>query len=108
MSTKKTPLPKGVRRLPTPTTAMEGMNVFNTSNTTAVSGTSLGASVAKHQVMVTGDARDSVNINLANDWTRTDTVVAYGTHNYSVYNANAGAAQLLIDQLMVNAASHVL
>ena len=87
---------------------MSGMNVFNTSNTTAVSGTSLGASVAKHQVMVTGDARDSVNINLTNDWTRTDTVVAYGTHNYSVYNANAGAAQLLIDQQIANATSHVL
>jgi hypothetical protein len=38
-----------------------------------------------------------------------DTVVTYGGHTYKVYNANSSvAAQLLIDQSIVNNAGHVL
>lgn len=87
---------------------MSGENLFNSTNTTAVSGTGIGTSVAKHQVMITGTALDTANIALAS-WTNSNTVVAFEGHNYVVYNANSSvAAQLLIDQAIVNAAGHVL
>jgi hypothetical protein len=87
--------------------AVADMNLFTTSNTTAVSGTSLGASVAKHQLMITGGAEDYANIGVSN-WTLSTTVVTYGTHQYKVYNANSSVyAQMLIDQNIVNA-GHVL
>ena len=86
---------------------MAGMNLFTTSNTTAVSGTSLGASVAKHQIMITGGAEDYANIGVSN-WTLSTTVVTYGSRNYKVYNANSSVyAQVLVDQNIVNA-GHVL
>jgi VCBS repeat-containing protein len=87
---------------------MSGDNVFNSTTTTAVSGTGIGATVAKHQVMITGDASDTANITAA-DWTQSTTVVGFEGHNYVVFNANNGvAAQLLIDQAMVNASGHVI
>ncbi len=87
---------------------MSGDNVFNSTNTTPVSGTAIGATVAKHQVMITGDATDTANITAA-DWTQSTTVVGFEGHNYVVFNANNGvAAQLLIDQAMVNASGHVI
>jgi hypothetical protein len=87
---------------------MSGMNLFNTSNTVAVSGTSLGSSVAKHQLMITGGSEDYANIGTSN-WTLSTTVVTYGGRTYKVYNANSSvAAQLLIDQSIVNNAGHVL
>jgi hypothetical protein len=87
---------------------MSGMNLFNTSNTVAVSGTSLGASVAKHQLMITGGSEDYANIGTSN-WTLSTTVVTYGGRTYKVYDANSSvAAQLLIDQSIVNNAGHVL
>jgi hypothetical protein len=85
---------------------MSGMNLFNsgTSGLSLVSGTSLGILVQKHQVMITGNANDSVNMNLASDWSNSGTVVSYNSFNYVVYNANNNvAAQLLIDQAIVNA-----
>ena len=86
---------------------MAGMNLFTTSNTTAVSGTSLGSSVAKHQLMITGGAEDYANIGGSN-WTLSTTVVTYGTHTYKVYDANSSVyAQVLVDQNIVNA-GHVL
>ena len=86
---------------------MAGMNFFTTSNTTAVSGSSLGASVAKHQLMITGGAEDYANIGVSN-WTLSTTVVTYGSRNYKVYNANSSVyAQVLVDQNIVNA-GHVL
>ena len=90
-------------------TDMSGMNLFNsgTSGLSLISGASLGSLVQKHQVMITGGANDTVNINLASDWTNSGTVVSYNNHNYAVYNANNVAAQLFIDQQMVNA-NHVL
>jgi hypothetical protein len=87
---------------------MSGMNLFNTSNTAAVSGTSLGSSVAKHQLMITGGSEDYANIGTSN-WTLSTTVVTYGGRTYKVYDANSSvAAQLLIDQNIVNNAGHVL
>lgn len=84
---------------------MSGMNVFNSGNTTAVGGTALAASIARHQVAVYGDAFDTVNIGTG--WTNTGTVVGYAGHNLVVYNSNTSAAQILIEQAMVSAA-HVL
>jgi hypothetical protein len=55
-----------------------------------------------------GTALDTANITLAS-WTISNTIVAFEGHNYVVYNANSSvAAQLLIDQAIVNAAGHVL
>jgi hypothetical protein len=56
--------------------------------------------------MITGDANDVADIDLS-AWTQTDTVVAVGGQTYQVYNATQAAAQLLIDQHIVNA-GHVL
>jgi hypothetical protein len=57
---------------------------------------------------MTTTALDTANIALAS-WTNSNTVVAFEGHNYVVYNANSSvAAQLLIDQAIVNAAGHVL
>jgi len=85
---------------------MSELNLFNsgTSGLSLVSGPSLGSLVQKHQVMITGGANDAVNMNLASDWSNSGTVVSYNNHNYVVYNANNNvAAQLLIDQQIVNA-----
>ncbi|MGV0960375.1 MAG: Ig-like domain-containing protein [Limnohabitans sp.] len=73
---------------------MSGMDVFK-------------AGVAKHQLLISGDASDSVNINLAADWIDTTAVVTSNGHSYVVYEAsNGAAAQLLIEQAIVNA-NHV-
>jgi VCBS repeat-containing protein len=54
-----------------------------------------------HTLTLTGDANDTVDLNM-NEWTNTGTTVAQGEHTYAVYNASsAAAAQLLIDQHMV-------
>jgi hypothetical protein len=85
---------------------MSGMNFFNsgTPGLSLVSGASLASLVQKHQVMITGNANDAVNMNLASDWSNSGTVVSYNSHNFVVYNANNNvAAQLLIDQAIVNA-----
>jgi hypothetical protein len=59
-------------------------------------------------LMVRGDANDFAQVsNLSTDWAPTHTVVACDGHQYSVYNAKTGDAQLLIDMHIVNA-SHVL
>jgi hypothetical protein len=86
---------------------MSGMNLFNSSTTTAVSGTALAATVAKHQVAVFGDALDTVHIGSLSAWTNSGTVVSYAGHNLEVYNSSTSAAQLLIEQAMVNA-NHVV
>ena len=82
---------------------MAGMNIFNSGNTSLVSGTALGASVSRHQVAVWGDAQDSVSLGLA-DWTHTDTVVTYAGHTLVVYDHNTSAAQVLVEQALVTAA----
>jgi hypothetical protein len=88
--------------------AQPTLNLFNASNTSTISGTSLKGTEAKHQFMVRGSANDFAQVsNLSTDWSPTDTVVAYEGHHFKVYNASFGAAQLLIDMHIVNA-SHVL
>jgi hypothetical protein len=88
--------------------AQPALNLFNAHNTTAVSGAGLNGTEAKHQLMVRGDANDFAQVsNLSTDWAPTHTVVACEGHQYSMYNAKTGDAQLLIDLRMVNA-SHVL
>ncbi|PUE26378.1 hypothetical protein B9Z39_11660, partial [Limnohabitans sp. JirII-29] len=86
--------------------ATSEMNVFNSSNTTYVSGTALAASIAKVQTMIWGDAGDTLNIGITG-WTKLDTVVSYQGHTLNVYNSTSYAAQLLIEQTIVNA-SHVV
>jgi hypothetical protein len=85
---------------------MAGMNLFNSGNTSTVSGAALASSIAKHQVAVYGDALDTVNIGAAG-WTNTGTVVSYNGHNLVVYDNNTSATQLYIEQAMVTA-SHVI
>jgi hypothetical protein len=54
-----------------------------------------------HTLTLTGDANDTVDLNM-NEWTNTGNTVAQGEHTYAVYNASSdAAAQLLIDQHMV-------
>ena len=84
---------------------MSGMNLFNSGTTSAVSGAALGASIAKHQVAVFGDAQDILHTGAG--WTNSGTVVNYAGHDLAVYNNSNGSAQLLIDQAMVTA-NHVV
>ena len=61
------------------------------------------ASIANgvHKLTLTGDANDTVELDLS-QWVNTGTTVTEGDHTYAVYNAAASAAaQLLIDQHMV-------
>jgi VCBS repeat-containing protein len=73
-----------------------------TLNDVLATGTTNGV----HKLTLTGDANDSVDIDVA-EWTNSGTTVTEGTHTYAVYNANGtDNAQLLIDQTMLNA-NHV-
>jgi hypothetical protein len=73
-----------------------------TLNDVLATGTTNGV----HKLTLTGDANDSVDIDVA-EWTHSGTTVTEGTHTYAVYNANGtDNAQLLIDQTMLNA-NHV-
>ena len=84
--------------------ALPEQNLFNTSNTQAISGTPLAAGA--RQLMITGDKTDVVKLD-ANTWSASNTVIAHAGHHYQVYAANTSHAQLLIDQTIVNA-GHVL
>jgi hypothetical protein len=68
---------------------MAGENVFNAGNTTLVSGAALG------------DALDTVH--MGSDWTVSGSVVQSAGHTFAVYTSTSGAAQLLIEQAIVNA-----
>ncbi|MGE0100340.1 MAG: hypothetical protein AB7S86_18525, partial [Hydrogenophaga sp.] len=58
--------------------------------------TGLGASVQRHQLVIDGDAGDSVT---SSGWTDTGGTVSYGGQTYAVYNSTAAStlAQLLVD-----------
>jgi Ca2+-binding RTX toxin-like protein len=62
--------------------------------------------VAKHQLVITGDGSDQVVLSDQASWTSAGTV-SDGTgataHTYDVYNHNASAAQILVDHLLVQA-----
>jgi hypothetical protein len=62
------------------------------------------AATPVHQLTLTGDANDTVELDLS-QWANTGNTVTEGEHTYAVYSASAtAAAQLLIDQhmMMVN------
>ena len=64
---------------------------------------SMPASNGVHQLTLTGDANDSVHIDLA-EWVNTGNAVSEGGRTYAVYSDVAmHSAQLLIDQAMLTA-----
>ncbi|MGE0428802.1 MAG: FG-GAP-like repeat-containing protein, partial [Hydrogenophaga sp.] len=72
---------------------MAGMNQFNDGN----GWTGLGTSVQRHQLVIDGDAGDSVS---SSGWTDTGGTVSYGGQTYAVYHSTAAStlAQLLVDE----------
>ncbi len=83
---------------------------LRTQDVLDLSGVDVFTATGKHQLAIVGGSEDFANIALATDWTASGgPTVSYGSHTLSVYNANNGvAAQLLIDQTIVNALNHVL
>ncbi|MES2352903.1 MAG: Ig-like domain-containing protein, partial [Pseudomonadota bacterium] len=77
---------------------MVGMNLINSSTQAGlgwVNGTyTFGASESRHQLIIDGDAGDTVNLN-GITWTNVGTVTNSGT-TYTVYNSDSGSAQVLI------------
>jgi Ca2+-binding RTX toxin-like protein len=69
---------------------MAGMNSFKDGN----GWTGLGASVSLHQLVIDGDAGDSVALT-GGVWAATDTVTN-GSVTYTVYNSDDGRAQVLV------------
>jgi hypothetical protein len=64
---------------------------------------SIDATNGVHKLVLTGDANDSVELDL-NNWSNSGATVAQDGHTYAVYNANEVTnAQLLIDQAILNA-----
>jgi hypothetical protein len=62
---------------------------------------SLPTTNGMHQLTLTGDANDTVDLDIAH-WTNTGTTVTDNGHSYAVYNtATDSSAQLLIDQHML-------
>jgi hypothetical protein len=56
-----------------------------------------------HKLTLTGDANDTVDLDMAN-WTNSGTTVNENGTSYAVFNANAAVeAQLLIDQAIIRA-----
>lgn len=74
---------------------MAGMNLFNIGNVTT----------PKHQLAILGDALDTVHTGAG--WTVSNTLISYEGHTLVVYNNSTSAAQLLIEQAIVNA-NHVV
>ena len=80
---------------------MSGMNLFNVNATAAAD--------TFHQLMIKGDAGDTVNIGVSG-WTVTGltyTDATDGNHTYKVYQDSASHTQLLIDSAIVTA-NHVI
>ena len=71
-------------------------NVFNSSNNTS----GLTAKVTRNQWMVDGDAGDKAALSDLANWTAASTNVVANGRNYTAYNHNTSAQQLLIDQLL--------
>ena len=82
------------------------MNVFNNANGWADGSYDLAAGGAnglnpeqRHQLVVTGDTGDTVVLADAGRWSNAGTV-SNGGHTYTVYNAAAAAAQILVDSVL--------
>jgi hypothetical protein len=79
--------------------------VKSTTSGLVGSGKNVAGNETSYQLMLFGDAQDTVQIGTG--WTNSGTVVNYAGHDLVVYNSNTSAVQLLIDQAMVNA-NHVV
>ena len=77
---------------------MAGMNLFNDGN----GWTGLGTTVAKHQLLVEGNAGDV--INASGYWNAAGTITVNG-QTYAVYNDTSSATQLLVDTGLVDSTS---
>ncbi len=83
---------------------MAGMNLFNTSAGSGWTGTGLGTSVARHQVVITGSNTDTVDIDGfaisggTNVWAKAAGTVMNNGVTFDIWNHNTAAAQLLIQQ----------
>jgi len=74
---------------------MSGMNLYNTTNGWTNGTYTLGASASKHQLIVDGDAADSLVINAGNgSWVSAGTVTN-GAATYNVYDNIAANSQIL-------------
>jgi hypothetical protein len=80
---------------------MSGMNLFNTGNGWTNSfGSPLSSSVQRHQLVIDGNAHDTVLVSGGSNWTLAGTVTSSisGTSQvYNVWNHNTSSAQMLID-----------
>jgi len=78
---------------------MSGMNQINSSNQAALGWTngtySFGNKERTHQLVISGDAGDVVNL-IDGSWASMGTV-SFGGKTYDVYNSSSGFAQVLID-----------
>ena len=88
---------------------LSGGNLFNSGTSTSASKSASSSATSAKQLAVLGDAQDTVQIGTG--WTNSGTVVNYAGHDWVVYNSNTSsngmAAQLFIEQAMVNA-QHVV
>jgi hypothetical protein len=76
---------------------MAGFNSFNTGNGWSnVSGTALGASVQRHQLVVKGGANDNLVLSAGNSFWASNGTVSDGTNTYTVYQNDLSNAQLLV------------
>jgi hypothetical protein len=69
---------------------MAGMNSFNSGN----GWTGLGATEARHQLVIDGNAGDQVN---STGWTDTGKSATFNGHTYEIYTQGS-YAELLVDQ----------
>ncbi len=80
---------------------MAGMNLFHTDNGWSNdTGTPLGASVQRHQLVIDGGANDVVDVTGGANWTQAGSVtssISGSLQTYHVWNHNSSAAQMLID-----------
>ena len=75
---------------------MSGMNRFNMQNGWFNQfGGMIADTVRRHQVLITGSAQDTLDIDL-NQWSHGSNVASDGINDYNVWSHNSSAAQLLV------------
>jgi hypothetical protein len=77
---------------------MAGMNQFNDGGAGGfgIASGSLGATVRRHQVLVQGDAGDTLTVR-DGTWSQATSIVGSDGQTYSVYDNVLSAAQLIVD-----------
>ena len=86
---------------------MAGNNLADSVKLTLNDVLSIPTTNGIHQLVLTGDANDHADVGLS-DWVNHGSNIVQNGHVYSVYDAaNGSAAQLLINQTMLNA-QHVI